>query len=290
MINHAQLRAFHAVAAQGSFTRAAAALNVTQPTLSGQVKALEERFGVKLFERRGRGIEPTELGRSLHEVTRRIFDLESEAEGLLAAAHGLKRGTLKLGADAPYHVVPLLAAFNRRHPGITLSVSFGNSQTVLAALREHASDIAVLPNIAADERIHTQAFHRERVIAFVERSHAWAARRTLRLQDLAEERLILREPGSVTRAVFERALRGAEVKPSQVLEVGSREAVREAVAARLGVGAIFASELGNDPRLHPLVIRGNGLEAVEYAACLKERRDDPAVRAFFALLPDLGPA
>ena len=289
MINHAQLRAFHAVAAQGSFTRAATALNVTQPTLSGQVKALEERYGVKLFERRGRGIEPTELGRSLHEVTRRIFDLESEAENLLAAAHGLKRGRLKLGADAPYHVIPLLAVFNRRHPGITLSVSFGNSKTVLAALREHESDIAVLPNIAADERIHTRAFHRERIIAFVERSHAWAGRRTLRLTDLAEERLILRETGSITRSLFERALRGAKVKPSQVLEVGSREAVREAVAARLGTGVVFESEFGNDPRLHPLVIRGRDLEAVEYAACLKERRDDPVVRAFFELLPDLAP-
>ena len=290
MINHAQLRAFHAVAAQGSFTRAAAALNVTQPTLSGQVKALEERFGVKLFERRGRGIEPTELGRSLHEVTRRIFDLEGEAEGLLAAAHGLKRGTLRVGADAPYHVIPLLATFNRRHPGITLSLSFGNSQVVLTDLQEHRSDVAVLPNMPNDDRVYAKPFHRERVIALVERGHAWASRRTLRLRDFSEERLILRESGSITRAVLEKALRRAKVKPGEVLEVGSREAVREAVAARLGVGAIFESEFGNDDRLHPLTIRDKGLEAVEYAACLAERRDDPVVRAFFALLPDLGPA
>ena len=247
---------------------------------------MEERFGVKLFERRGRGIEPTELGRSLHEVTRRIFDLEGEAEGMLAAARGLKRGNLKVGADAPYHVIPLLATFNRRHPGITLSLSFGNSKIVLNDLREHRSDVAVLPNIASDERLHAKPFQRERVIAMVERSHAWASRRTLRLQDLAEERLILREPGSTTRAILEQALRRAKVDAGEVLEVGSREAVREAVAARLGVGAIFASEFGHDDRLHPLTIRDKGLEAVEYAVCLAERRDDPVVRAFFALLPE----
>lgn len=286
MINHAQLRAFHAVAAQGSFTRAAAALNVTQPTLSGQVKALEERFGIKLFERRGRGIEPTELGRNLHEVTRRIFALENEAEGLLAAARGLKRGSLRVSADAPYHVIPLLAAFNRRHPGITLSLSFGNSERVRAEVLARRTDIAVLPDLEADERLHSQRLHRERIVAVVGRDHPWTRRRSIRLRELAEERLILREPGSTTRAILERALARAGVAPGRVLEVGSREAVREAVAAHLGVGTVFESEFGTDHRLRPLAIRDRGLEAMEYVACLSERRDSPVVRAFFELLPE----
>lgn len=286
MINHAQLRAFHAVAAQGSFTRAAAALNVTQPTLSGQVKALEDRFGIKLFERRGRGIEPTELGRSLHGVTRRIFALENEAEGLLAAARGLKRGSLKVSADAPYHIIPLLATFNRRHPGITLSVSFGNSETVRAAVLGRLTDIAVLPDVEPDERLHAQGFQRERIVGVIERDHPWGSRRSIRLSDLAEECLIKREQGSTTRAILERAMARAGVAAGAVMEVGSREAVREAVAARLGIGTVFESEFGNDERLKPLVIRDRGLEAMEYAVCLAERRDSPAVRAFFDLLPE----
>ena len=287
MINRAHLRAFHAVAARNSFTRAADALNVTQPTLSGQVKALEERYGVRLFERRGRGIEPTDLGRNLYAVTRRIFDLETEAEGLLTAARGLKSGSLRVGADAPYHVVPLLAAFSRRHPGITLSLSFGNSETVLGELLDRRSDVAVLPDIPDDRRLHSQAFHRERIVGFVDRAHPWTARRSIRLRELAEERLILREVGSTTRAILERALERAGVRP-EVLEVGSREAVREAVAARLGVGAVFESEFGNDDRLHALTIRDSGLQAIEYAACLADRCDSPVVKAFLALLPELG--
>jgi len=90
-MNHAQLRAFHAVASEGSFTRAAAAHHVTQPTLWGQVKALEEGFGVRLFDRRGRKVAPTELGRELLALTRRIFALEAEAEQLLSAARGLSK-------------------------------------------------------------------------------------------------------------------------------------------------------------------------------------------------------
>lgn len=285
-MNHAQLRAFHRVAEEGGFTRAAAALNVTQPTLSGQVKALEESYGVKLFERRGRGVEPTDLGAALHEVTRRLFDLESEAERLLAAARGLRRGKLRVGADAPYHVIPLLAAFNRRYPGIELAFSFGNSEHVLQELYARRSDIAVLPDIPENRRLHAQAFHRERIVLFVDRGHPWSRRRAVKLADLKGQRLVLREPGSTTRALFERALNKRGITPAGVLEVGSREAVREAVAAGLGVGAVFESEFGNDDRLHPLDLDDAALQALEYAACLRDRRDSPIVSAFFTLLPD----
>ena len=284
-MNHAQLRAFHRVADEGGFTRAAAALNVTQPTLSGQVKALEEAYGVKLFERAGRGVALTETGRALHAVTRQIFDLETEAEGLLAAARGLKRGRLRVGADAPYHVIPLLAAFNRRHPGIELALSFGNSEVVLQELFARRSDVAVLPDIPRDERLHALAFRRERLILFVDRGHPWSRRRSVRLADLGGQRLVLREVGSTTRSIFERALAQRGIAPAGVLEVGSREAVREAVAAGLGIGAVFESEFGNDDRLHPLRLRDAALRATEYAACLWDRRDSPVVTAFLALLP-----
>src|SRR4029434_9325467 len=147
-ISHSQLRAFHAVATAGSFTKAAQLLNVTQPTLSGQVRALEERFGVRLvdqrrtriqvhttrhhllsvtqpalsgqvraleerfgvrlFDRRRRRIEVTDIGRNLLDITFRMFSLELEAVQVLSAAHALKRGHLRIGADAPYHSVPFL--------------------------------------------------------------------------------------------------------------------------------------------------------------------------------------
>ena len=143
-MNFAYLRSFHAVATEGSFTRAASALGVTQPTLSTQVKALEERYGVALLHRRGRGVEPTELGRALLDVTRRLFSLEEEASELLARARGLAVGSLRIGADSPYHVMPFLAQFRAKYPEIRVSLSIGNAEEVQDGLIRHRADIAFL--------------------------------------------------------------------------------------------------------------------------------------------------
>ena len=283
---HAQLRAFHAVALHGGFTRAAEALRLTQPTLSGQVKALEEHYGVRLFDRRGRAVELTDLGTALLDISRRVFALESEAEQLLAAARGLTSGQLRVGADAPYHVVSCLAAFSRRHPNIRLTMTFGNSERVLRELFEGRTDIAVLPELDKDERLFSFPVQRDRLVVFVDRGHSWARRRSIRLEEIADQRLVQRESGSTTRAIFEAAMARAGVRPASVLEIGSREAVREAVAAGLGVGVVSETEFGRDDRVHSVTVRNAALRTTEYAACLATRRDTPVVRAFFELLEE----
>ncbi|MEM7222273.1 MAG: LysR substrate-binding domain-containing protein [Pseudomonadota bacterium] len=283
-MNSAQLRAFHGVAVAGSYTRASQALHVTQPTLSGQVKALEETYGVRLFERRGRGVELTALGRNLLEVTRRLYAAEGEAEQLLSASRSLAGGQLRVGADAPHNVIAVLSAFKRRHPGIQLAISFGNSEKVLADLFERRSEIAVLAEVPPDKRLHILPIGRDRMIALVARGHPWSKRRSIRLEELAGTQVVLREPGSRTRAAIEGALGERAIQTAEVIEIGSREAVREAVAAGLGVGFVFEHEFGPDPRLHPLSLRDARLESTEYAVCLEERRPVRVVRAFFELL------
>src|SRR5437764_1412643 len=103
-----QLKAFHAVAAEGGFTRAAVALHRTQPAISAQVKALESRYGVKLFERAGRTITVTEFGQQLFEITRRMFALEEEADHALRSARTPRFKSLKIAADAPYSLSAIL--------------------------------------------------------------------------------------------------------------------------------------------------------------------------------------
>src|SRR5262249_61235857 len=105
-----------------SCNKAANTLHVHDPTLPGQVRALGERYGVPLFDRRRRKIELTDIGRQLLEITWRLFSLEIEAEQVLTSAKGLKRGHLRIGADAPYHSVPFLVLFNRRYPNLRLSM------------------------------------------------------------------------------------------------------------------------------------------------------------------------
>jgi aminoethylphosphonate catabolism LysR family transcriptional regulator len=249
--------------------------------LSAQVKGLEERYGVGLFDRRGRGVALTGLGEDLLAVTRRLKVVEEEAEQMLAAARELQTGTLRVGADAPYSIVPSLGAFNRRHPGIRLQLSIGNSNKVLSDLMEHRCDVALLADVAYDPRLYATPILEDRLLAFVARSHPWALRGSVALSELVGERIVLREPGSSTRRLFETALGRRGIALREVMEIGSREAVREAVAAGLGVGIVAATELGHDDRIAPVEISDARLDTVEYLVCLEERRNLRIVRSFF---------
>jgi DNA-binding transcriptional LysR family regulator len=123
----------------------------------------------------------------------------------------------------------------------------------------------------------------DRLVLFVPKSHAWAKRRSVKPAELAGERLILREPGSSTRRVFETAMIRAGIALEEVIEINSREAVREAVAAGLGIGVVSESEFGNDPRLVKITLAEADLGATEYVACLTERKDLRLIRAFLEL-------
>ena len=279
-MNIAQLRAFHTVAAEGGFTKAARLLNVTQPTLSQEVKALEEAHGVLLLDRSRRTVTPTVIGEVLFAVTRRLFAAEQEALVLLAGARRVEAGSLTVGADGPVHAMPLIAAFTQRHPGPRISLTVGNTQTLLAGLLDTRIDVAVLADAPGDSRLHVLPLRRDPVQALFPRGHALARRRGVSLKDLAGQRLILREPGSVTRRLIERAFEDAALPMGDTLEIESREAVVEAVAAGLGVGFISAAEFTGDPRLVLVPVAGAALEMDEYVICLRERRRLAVVRAF----------
>jgi aminoethylphosphonate catabolism LysR family transcriptional regulator len=280
-MNHTALRAFHAVATEGSFTRAASALRVTQPTLSAQVKALEAQYGAALFVRRARGIALTDLGEALLEITRRLFTLEEQATELLSRARELTVGQLRLGADSPYHVVPFLAAFRQRYPRIELRLSIGNGEEVLDALLSQRVDAAVLADPADDSRLFAVPCGRHAIVAIVPADHAWASRRGVGLKELVSQPLVLREPGSRTRGIFEAALEQARAAAENAIEIETREGVREAVAAGLGIGIVSAAEIGHDDRLAVVRLKGDGLETREFVVCLAERQQLRIVAAFF---------
>lgn len=283
-MNYAQLRAFHSVASEGGFTRAARRLGVTQPTLSAQVKTLEDGYGVALFDRRGRGTVLTALGQRLLEITRRLFLLEEEAQELLVRVHDLATGRLRVSADGPYHVVPFLAAFAERYPGVHISLAIGNSEQVVDALRRYQADVAVVADLEPDPAIETILCAENRIVAFVPRGHPWARGRSIRLAALEGQPMVLREPGSMTRELFERAAAKAKVKPRIIMEIESREAVREAVAAGLGIGVVSESEFGHDDRLAAIPVTSGDLVTREYVAWLRERRNLRVVAAFLALV------
>ena len=284
-ISHAHLRSFHAVATHGSFTRAAEFLHITQPTLSGQVKELEERYGIKLFIRHGRHIELTDIGRSAHAITRHMIRYEEEVEQLFLSARALTSGKLLVAADSPYIVTPLLAQFQRLYPGIQISIQYGNSQQLMSWLVSNRCDVAFLPNIPQDdERLFSIPLAPDRLVVFVNQDHNWADRRSITMEELLEQRIILREKGSRTRSIFEEAVERMGGKLNNVMEISGREGVREAVAAGFGVGIVAENELVADSRLRPLRVSNAELIHEEYFICLKERRSQRVTDAFLKMV------
>jgi LysR family transcriptional regulator, low CO2-responsive transcriptional regulator len=275
-----QLRAFHLVAESGSFSAAARASGLSQPNLSSQVTALEQAYGVRLFDRRGRSVLPTETGRQLHGVTTRLFAVQDEARALLAGEQALTRGHLRIAADSAHHVVPIMAALRDRAEGLTFALSIDNSAVVLERLLRHEADVAVMAKSISDPRLHAVRLRTDCVVLFVPTRHALARRGRATLSALAGQSLVLRERGSITREVIEQAMAAADIRPDAIVEVQTREGVREAVAAGFGIGAVFASELGEDRRFRRILVTDTDLNVAEYAVCLQERRRVALVRAF----------
>lgn len=282
------LRAFHAVAKAGSFTRAAAALGISQPTLSSQVRLIEEQYAASLFDRRGRGVTLTPLGQRLQDITTRLFATEDEARALLEGVRTVRSGHLRLAADSATHAMPLLARMRERASGLTFSLRLGNSTTVLDDLLEYRADIAITARPSSDPRFMIRLLKRDRIVLFGPRDHAFAQKRQVPIAALAGVDLVIRERGSITRETFEAALAAEGVRPGTLTEVEGRESVREAVAAGFGLGIVFESEQPLDDGFAPIGITGTALDVAEYVACLESRRNLAMVRAFMNLVAAQG--
>ncbi len=285
-INFHQLRCFHSVAQHGSFTGAARALFIGQPNVTTHVRTLEQRFGVELFCRRGHNVELTDTGRRLQTITQRIFSLETEAAETLGAAGGLLAGQLRVGAIGPAQVTPMVLAFGQRYSEVDLSVSLGNTKEVLEGLLAFRSDLAVLPRLT-DQRFHAVPYSRTQAILLVTSDHRWARRKSVRIEELQGQRMVLREVGSATRRVFEDTLEQFGVQIRRVLEIESQEAVRESVAAGMGIGIALDGETHPDRRLRTLEISDAPMVLDLEVACLAERKASPLIKAFFDLLQEM---
>lgn len=283
MLNLQHLRAFHVVAEAGSFTEAARRLAISQPTLSEQVRALEARYDVTLFDRSGRSIRPTRLGAELHEITERLARAETAAERLLTDSAELRSGELRIAADAPVHAVPLFAELERRHPGLQVSLSSGTAAQVMAELLDRQADVAITADPGEHPSVVAEPLMRNDLVAVVPARHRLAGRSRITAAELVAERMIMREPGSATRRRLTRALDAAGLRPNAVVTVDSREAVHVAVAEGLGIGVSAFREIPDDPRLTRIPIDDIDLSLTQYLACGRDRRTSQPIRSVFEI-------
>jgi aminoethylphosphonate catabolism LysR family transcriptional regulator len=237
-------------------------------------------YGVELFHRAGRGVRPTEMGERLMTLSRQIFGLEAEAVQLLRESGVLRTGHLRVAAVGPSHVTRILVGFNQRYPGIKVSVSTGNSQEVLARLADYSADVGVLAQVARDERFVSVPYSEHAVTIICSAQHPFAKRRSIRIGELQGERLILRESGSTTRKAIETALEAAGVKPDVVMEIASREIIREAVLQNVGVAAVSEVEYVPGPGLRAVRLNNAKVRTYAHVVCLSERQNSAMVSAF----------
>lgn len=275
-----QIRAFHAVAAHGGFTAAARVLNVGQPTLTIQVKDLEESYGVELLIRKSRRVELTEAGAALFDITRGIMKFCDEAHDLLSTHGSSKKGQLRLATVGPFHATEILAAFKRNHPGIGISTLLGNSQRTLAHIINFEAEVAILAHVPEDPRVNMVPYRTHRVVVFVNRDHPWFNRKSVRMRDLADQPFVLRERGSTTRRAFEAAMKEEGLEITPVFEIESREGVWKAVEQGLGISVVADFEFVSHPNLRALEIKDRIITTKYSIAYHKERAHSPIIKAF----------
>jgi DNA-binding transcriptional LysR family regulator len=258
-----QFEVFLAVARAKSFRRAAEALHLSQPALSQHVRELESELGARLFDRLPRSAVLSEAGRVLEEHAARLFATLADARQAIAELAGLQRGSLVIGASTTpgIYVLPrILGVFRQRYPGVDITLRLGNSETIERLIRANELDLGLVGahGLAPHEECLAAGLADELVL-IVAPGHAWASRRELPPAQLERSPLLLREVGSATRQLTERALQAAGVRYQTGLVLEHTEAIKQAVLAGLGIAFVSEHAVRGEVatgRLRALRLRG----------------------------------
>ena len=286
-----QFEVFLAVAKAGSFRAAAEAMHLSQPALSQHVAEMERELGTRLFDRLGRKVALTEAGRVLEEHAHRLFASLASAREAVADLSGLKRGSLVLGASTTpgIYVLPgMIAAFQKTYPGVALSLRIANSALIEEQIRGNELDLGVVgghPLRLGEECVAAGLL--DELVLIVPPSHAWARRREIQPSLLEGERLLVREEGSATRQVTERALQraGGHIKAS--MELGHTEAIKQAVIAGLGIAFVSIHAIRGElavGRLRAIRLKGLRIQRHFHIIHNEARTLSTSARAFIELL------
>jgi aminoethylphosphonate catabolism LysR family transcriptional regulator len=279
--NYQHLRAFHAIAVEGGVSRAARRLNVSQPTLSQQLKALEARYGVSLFDGRKAPLRLTSAGRDLLALTQRLFATAADIDEMLGGTSGLNGGVLRLGSDSPFYGAKVVELFRQRHPQVGIQVRVGNACEVMNWLAEAQIDAALASDPPGDSAFSYDPLFTDHLTCAFPAGHRLSEHRQIPIETLATETLLLRESTSKTRAFTERALADAGVAPQAILELAGRETIREAIALGMGMSVFFSSECPPDPRIdyRRLDTGPRQYQLSSFMLCQSERRRNRMMRA-----------
>ena len=288
-----QFKIFEAVARHLSFSRAAEELHLTQPAVSMQVQALEDMAGLPLTEQTGKKVRLTAAGEELARQARRIAEQLREAGEALAALKGVEAGRLKIGvvSTAKYFAPSLLAEFRRRHPGVELQLTVNNRGTIVRHLADNDIDLAIMGTPPNEFETVAKIFAEHPLVFIAAPDHPLAGKRSIDPKRLAEETLLIREPGSGTRGALERFLDEHQVPAGATMELGSNETIKQAVMAGLGLSFISEHTIGMERsvgRLVVLNIRDTPVKRQWRLVYRTDKRLMPAASAFVQFMDSEG--
>ncbi len=276
-----------------SFSRAAEALYLTQPTVSGHIKNLETELGVLLLDRLGKRVIPTEEGEVLYRHGLKLLELRDQARHEIEGLSGTVSGVLKIGGSTipgAYILPSLIKTFRKKHPSASVHLTIDDTANVAEAVLGGNLCLGIVGARISDPRIETHVFLKDELVIAVPSGHRWAQKEQVSVEALKKEPFILREEGSGTRRIMEERLAkaGLSIGDLQVVAVvGNSDAVRQAVKAGLGVSILSIRALDDDMRagrLSALRLKGMKLERSFSVVLLKGRSRSPLCKAFLDFL------
>ncbi|MBI4609782.1 MAG: LysR family transcriptional regulator [Candidatus Rokubacteria bacterium] len=288
-----QLEAFAKVAELGSFSKAAEALFLTQPTVSEHIRALEQELGVRLLDRFGRGAEPTKAGQLLLTYTQRILQLHRDARQALEQFQGRMSGELVVGASTipgEYVLPALIGRFKEKYPDISISLLIGDTRQAVDWLLDGKVEAAVVGAQLPEAVLEYQELMPDELVVVVASSHPWHGRKTVALDEVRNEPLIVRERGSGSRQTLERALGevGLDLAAFRIVgEMGSTQAIKQAVKAGVGISLISKRAVADECRaklLWCVKVQDLRFSRSFYLVTHRGRTRSPLAEAFLAFL------
>ncbi|MBC3918090.1 LysR family transcriptional regulator [Undibacterium sp. CY18W] len=284
-----QLQLFLELSELRSISAVARACHVTQPTVSMQLRELTDSFGVPLYEVIGKQLFLTPAGEELAATARTMAHEWDTLEQRIAGMKGLTQGRLRVAvvSTAKYFIPRMLGAFCREYPEIDIALEVQNRDGVVQRLRENRDDIYIMSMPPKDVDVVQQVFLPNPLVVVAPLQHALAGKPAIRLDELLHERFILREKGSGTRLACDRYFAGLGISPLVRLELGSNEAIKQAVAGEMGLAVLSRHALGEhlvDQSLTVLDVEGFPIVSHWYIVHLQGKRLSPIVSAFLSYL------
>ncbi len=298
MVDLRQFKIFLAIWETKSFSKAAEQVHLTQPTVSAHIKSLEEELGVRLFDRKGREVVPTKAAKRLLPMARQIVRLASQASEEMRRFAGQEGGSLEIGGSnipGQYILPRLLGRFKQIHPDITIRLQIADTAAVIAAVESSTLELGMVGAVMDKKRLVFLPCFSDELILAVPQGHRLYGRQQVDPAELLEEPFVIRETGSGTRATFEKSLSqqlGIQISRLNIVaEMGSTEAIRQAVKAGVGLAVISGLAIKEDVesgRLHAARIEGLELKRNFYLVWHSMRTLAPITDAFKEFILEQG--